>query len=45
MAHAAEYGWVWFRRRQGAVRVVDCQCCSMEVVQFLRVRPVNPFLN
>ena len=24
MAHAAERGWVWCRRRQGAVSVVDC---------------------
>ena len=23
MAHAAERGWVWFRRWQGAVSVVD----------------------
>ena len=26
MAHAAERGWVWCRRWQGAVRIVDCQC-------------------
>ena len=26
MVHAAERGWVWCSRRQGAVRVVDCQC-------------------
>ena len=26
MAHAAERGWVWCSRRQGSVRVVDCQC-------------------
>ena len=45
MAHAAERGWVWLRRWQGAVRVVDCQCRRIEVVQFLRVRPINSFLN
>ena len=36
---------MWFRSWQGAVRVVDCQCRRIEVVQFLLVRPVNPFLN
>ena len=45
MAHTAERGWAWFRRRQGAVRVVDCRGCSMETVQFLLVRPVNPIKN
>ena len=24
MAHSAEGGWVWFKRWQGAVRVVNC---------------------
>ena len=27
VAHAVERGLVWFRRWQGAVSVVDCQCC------------------
>ena len=39
---AALRGWVWFRRWQGAVSVVVCQCRLIEVVQFLLVRPVNP---
>ena len=43
MATATERGW--FRRRQGAVRVVDCPCCAMEVVQVLLVGPINLFLN
>ena len=29
----------------GAVSVVDCKCRSVEVVQFLYVRPVNPVKN
>ena len=29
----------------GAVRVVDCRGCSMEIVQFLLVGPVNPVKN
>ena len=35
------------RRRQCAVRAVDCMCmcCSVEAVQFLLVGLVNPFLN
>ena len=41
---AAERGWVWFRHSQHAVSVVHCQCYSMEVVQFLLVRPINRFL-
>ena len=45
VAGAAERGWVCFRRRQGAVRVVDCQCRLIEVVQFLLVGPVNPIKN
>ena len=44
-SHAAEHGWVSCRRRQGAVRVVDCQCCPIDIVQFLLTWPVNPFLN
>ena len=45
MAHAAERGWVWFRRRQGAVSVVVCQRRHLEVGQFLLVRLINPFLK
>ena len=45
MAHAEERGWVWCRRWQGAVSVVDCQYRRIEVVQFLYVGPVNPSLN
>ena len=36
---------MWFRRLEGAVRVVDSQCWLGEVVQFLLARVVNPFLN
>ena len=42
MAHAAERGWVWCRRWQGAVSVVVLQCRRIEVIQFLFVGPVNP---
>ena len=45
MAHAAKRGWVWCRRWQSAVGVVDCQCRRIEVVQFLHVRLVKLFLN
>ena len=38
MAYVAERKWAWFRRWQGAVRVVDCHCRSIEIVQFLLVR-------
>ena len=41
----AERGWAWCRRWQGAVRVVGCQYCAMEIAQFLLVRPVNPVKN
>ena len=33
------------RRWQGAVRVADFRGYSMEIVQFLLVRPVNPVKN
>ena len=45
VAHAAERGWVWFRRWQGAVRVVVCQCRRIDVAQFLLSRPFNPVKN
>ena len=45
MAHLAERVSVWFRRRQGAVRVVDCQCRRIEVVQIPLVRLVKPLQN
>ena len=45
MAHTPERGWVWCRRWQIAVGVVDCQCWRIEIEQFLLVRPVNPSLN
>ena len=48
MAHAAQRGWVWCRRWQGAVGVVDCQCRLIDVVQLLLVRlvsRVNNWLN
>ena len=45
MANTAARGWVWCRGWHGAVRVVDYRYCSMEIVQFLLVGPVNPFLN
>ena len=35
---------MWFGRRQGAARVVGCQCRRTEFAQFLLVGPVNPFL-
>ena len=35
VAHAAERGRVWFRRWQGAVSVVGCQCRCIEIVQFV----------
>ena len=36
---------VWFRRWHGAASAVDFQCRRIEIVQFMRVRPVKPFLN
>ena len=45
MAHAAERGWVWCRRWQGAVGVVDCGCEFIEVVQYRLVRLVSPVKN
>ena len=33
------------RRRQGAVRVMDCQCRRIEVGKFLLVGLISPFLN
>ena len=45
MAHVAERGCVGLRSWQGAVSVVDCGCCAMVIVQYLLVRPTNPFLN
>ena len=44
MAHTAELGWEWFRHLQGAVRVVDCQYCSMEIMKILLVEPNNSFI-
>ena len=44
LLRAAERGWVWCRRWQGAVRVVDCKCRRIEDVQFRYVGPINPFL-
>ena len=44
-SHAAERGGVWCRRWQGAVMVADFGSYSMEIVQFLLVRAVNPVKN
>ena len=41
----AEHVWMWFRRWQRAVSVVDSQCRRIEVVQLLLVRPAKPVLN
>ena len=35
--------WVWFRRWQGALRVVECRVCSMVIGQYLLARRVDPF--
>ena len=33
---------MWIRHWLGAVSVVDCQCCFIEVVQFTVVMSTNP---
>ena len=45
MAYAAERKWAWFRRWQGAVRVVDCHCRSLEIAQFLLIRSPRQWLG